>query len=105
MPLPQSSSSHPITAASSSRDSPTTHPLTNVTVALAHISYQEDNKEKVARLQKAAKELGFELRDDECLESGRSDLEGWLEAQNQLYNTMAAKEEEREAATSLRRES
>lgn len=48
--------------------------------------------EKVTRLQKAAKELGFELQADECLESDRSDLEGWLEAQSQLYHPLAAKE-------------
>lgn len=59
---------------------------------MAYKSYQEENKDssRVAALQDAAKDLGFELP-DECFKSDWSDLEGWLDAQSQLYNSIVVK--------------
>lgn len=77
------------THASSSQESPSTHPLTQDTLSMLSAIQQQEEGDRIARLQQAARDLGFNLS-SECFENGKVDLNGWLEGQPKTYNSAAS---------------
>jgi hypothetical protein len=73
------------TQGSSTRAGPSTHRLNAATLAIHNaIPYQADEQERISRIQRAARELGFELP-YEWLQRDAQELEQWLAAQSQNY--------------------
>jgi hypothetical protein len=83
--------------ASSSQTNASTHPLTAVNLATLDASPPSADTEKIARLQEAALELGFELS-PEWLQRNARELEEWLAAQRRTARDVSEMEKNEASA-------
>jgi hypothetical protein len=83
--------------ASSSQTNASTHPLTAVNLATLEASPPSADTEKIARLQEAALELGFELS-PEWLQRSARELDEWLAAQRRTARDVSEMEKNEASA-------
>jgi hypothetical protein len=83
--------------ASSSQTNASTHPLTAVNLATLDASPPSADTERIARLQEAALELGFELS-PEWLQRNARELKEWLAAQRRTARDVSEMEKNEASA-------